>query len=147
MSDVLLRIKAAAAHFRSSTTDTSANRGIFLRFLIAGAANTLFGFTVYSISLLAGAAVWLALLAGMLSGTLFNFITTGGYAFRRLSLAYFPRFLACYLAVYGLNMLLLDGLTTWTRSYILSQAIVTAPLALLSYFLMSRFVFSDRTLR
>ena len=40
----------------------------FMRFLVAGAANTLFGFVVYSLTILAGAAVWLALLAGIFAG-------------------------------------------------------------------------------
>ena len=125
--------------FRKSTQG-----GIFIRFLLAGAANSLFGFAVYSGAVVAGAAIWLALLSGMLAGTVFNFVTTGGYAFRRLSMIYFPRFLSCYLAVYATNLLLLETLGLWSQNFILSQALITPPLAVLSYFMMSRFVFCDR---
>lgn len=116
----------------------------FVRFLIAGAVNTLFGFVVYSFLIIAGSAVWSALLMGMLSGTVFNFFTTGGYAFRDLSLARFPRFLLCYLLVYGINFVLLELLATWLNNKIIAQAIVTVPMALLSYFIMVRFVFSKK---
>ena len=115
-----------------------------MRFLAAGGVNTLFGFAVYSICILAGLAVWLALLVGMISGTVFNFFTTGGYVFRELSLNRFPRFVICYLLIYGVNLMLIESFSSWLSSKILSQAIITFPLALLSYFLMARFVFSPK---
>jgi putative flippase GtrA len=123
------------------SADSSSRRNRFMRFLVAGGVNTLFGFAIYSICIVAGMAVWLALLAGMLSGTVFNFFTTGGYVFRELSLARFPRFVICYLLVYGINLMLIELISIWLSSKILSQAIITFPLALLSYFLMARFVF------
>ena len=89
-------------------------------------------------------AVWLALLAGTLAGTVFNFFTTGGYVFRQISLARFPRFVICYLLVYGSNIMLIDFISIWVSSKILSQALITLPLAVLSYFLMARFVFSSK---
>lgn len=115
-----------------------------MRFLIAGGVNTLFGFAVYSLSIVAGMAVWLALLVGMLLGTVFNFFTTGGYVFRELSPARFPRFVICYLLVYGINFMLIELVATWLSSKILTQAILVFPMALLSYFLMARFVFSSK---
>ena len=119
-------------------------KNAFVRFLIAGGVNTLFGFAVYSICILTGMVVWLALLVGMLSGTVFNFITTGGYVFRDISPPRFPRFVLCYFFIYGINLLLIDLASIWFESKILSQAIITLPLALLSYFLMARFVFSAK---
>lgn len=118
------------------------NRGI--RFLIAGVINTLFGFAVYSVFIMSGVAVWLSLLVGMLSGTVFNFFTTGGYVFRDLSFTRFPLFVLCYLLVYGINLLLIELISFWLNNKILSQAIVIFPLAFLSYFLMARFVFPPK---
>ncbi|MBI3481189.1 MAG: GtrA family protein [Nitrosomonadales bacterium] len=120
-------------------------RGRFMRFLVAGGVNTLFGFAVYSMCILAGMAVWLALLAGTLAGIVFNFFTTGGYVFRELSISRFPRFVMAYLFVYGVNYLLLELISSWLSSKIVSQAIITLPLALLSYFVMARFVYFQRT--
>jgi putative flippase GtrA len=116
----------------------------FMRFLVAGGVNTLFGFAVYSACILTGMTVWLALLVGMLAGTVFNFITTGGYVFRDLSPPRFPRFVICYFFIYGINLLLIDLVSIGLDSKILSQAIITFPLALLSYFMMARFVFSSK---
>ncbi|MBY0575597.1 MAG: GtrA family protein [Gallionellaceae bacterium] len=123
-------------------TGFSPQKNRAIRFLIAGVINTLFGFAIYSVFIIIGVAVWLSLLAGMLSGTAFNFFTTGGYVFRDLSLTRFPRFVICYLFVYGVNILLIEIISFWLNSKILPQAIVIFPLALLSYFLMARFVFS-----
>ena len=116
-------------------------RNRLLRFLVVGGVNTLFGFAIYGISILAGKEVWLALLIGMLCGTVFNFFTIGGHVFRELSPARIPRFFICYLLVYGINVILFKLISLWTSNKILSQAIIMIPLALFSYFLMSRFVF------
>jgi len=112
-----------------------------MRFLISGSVNTLFGFTVYSIFILAGAAMWFALISGTVIGALFNFLTIGGYVFRDLSLGRVPRFLLCYALVYGINLQALEWLSTAITDKILSQAILVLPIATLSYLLMARFVF------
>ena len=54
----------------------------FVRFLLAGMVNTLFGLAVFAGTTRVGLAPWAALLAGMLAGIAFNFVTLGGYAFR-----------------------------------------------------------------
>jgi putative flippase GtrA len=127
---------------RSTDFNLSGNR--FMRFLVAGGVNTLFGFAVYSAFIVAGMSVWLALLIGTLCGTVFNFITTGGYVFREMVIARFPRFAICYLLVYGINYELIELISTGLNSKILSQAILLPLMALLSYFLMGRFVFSAK---
>jgi putative flippase GtrA len=125
---------------RSTDFNLSENR--FMRFLVAGGVNTLFGFAVYSAFILAGMHVWLALLIGTLCGTVFNFITTGGYVFREMVIARFPRFFICYLLVYCINFLLIELISIWLTNKIYSQAILTFPMALLSYLMMKNFVFS-----
>ena len=113
-----------------------------LRFLLAGAINTLFGYAVYVVAIMATAPVWLALFIGMMAGTVFNFFTTGGYAFRQLSGGRYPRFVAYYLVVYGVNLALIEWLTAWISNTLIVQALLLIPLALLSYFMMARLVFS-----
>lgn len=115
-----------------------------LRFLLAGGINTLFGFAVYSACIAAGAPIWLALLVGMLAGTVFNFFTTGGYAFRQLSIRRYPRFAACYLFLYALNVGLAEWLSRVLGSAVPAQALLLVPLALLSYLMMARLVFTGR---
>jgi putative flippase GtrA len=117
-------------------------RSRFLRFLLAGAINTLFGYVVYTASIIAGVPVPGSLLIGMLAGTVFNFFTTGGYAFRQLRLGRYPAFVACYVLVYGMNLALFRLVAMWVDSALAVQALLLVPLALLSYFLMARFVFT-----
>lgn len=113
----------------------------FLRFVVAGAVNTGVGFAVYSAAIVLGSSVWAALLFANLSGVVFNFFTTGGYAFRCRLLARFPRFAAAYAGLYAVNWLCIDGLAGFQFGAIAAQAVITIPLAVLSYVIMSRFVF------
>jgi len=115
----------------------------FLRFIVAGGVNTLFGYAIYGAAIVLGAPVWAALLIGMVAGTVFNFVTTGGYAFRQLALRRYPRFVACYLLVYAANLALIGALSAWIADKLLAQAVLLVPLALLSYGLMTRLVFTD----
>ena len=118
-------------------------RNRFLRFLVAGGVNTLFGYAVYSAGIVLGTPVWAALLTGMVAGSVFNFVTTGGYAFRQLALRRYPRFVGCYLVVYAVNLALIAALSTWVADKLLAQAVLLVPLALFSYVLMARLVFTD----
>ncbi|MCG2593051.1 GtrA family protein [Ramlibacter sp. XY19] len=112
------------------------------RFVLAGIANTAFGFVVYSGAILLGVPVWGALLAGVLAGVVFNYVTIGGYAFRQLSCRNFPWFVACYAVVYLTNLGLIELLAFRGLGVILAQAVVTVPLAVLSYLMMRYLVFT-----
>jgi putative flippase GtrA/SAM-dependent methyltransferase len=112
------------------------------RFMMAGVANTAFGFVVYSAAIFAWAPVWGALLAGVAAGMVFNYVTIGGYAFRQLSWRRFPRFVLCYAAVYLTNLLLIELLSRHGLGAILAQALVTVPLAVLAYLMMRFMVFT-----
>lgn len=113
----------------------------FVRFLLAGLANTVFGLAVYSAAVHFGLATWAALLAGILAGLAFNFVTLGGYAFRDLSLQRLPRFVACYGATYLVNLGALHLLHSYIADLIVCQVILTPPMAVFSYLCLSRFVF------
>ena len=113
----------------------------FVRFLLAGLANTLFGLAVYAGAVHVGLATWAALLAGMLAGLAFNFVTLGGYAFRDLSMQRLPRFVCCYLATYLINLAALHVLRSFLVDAIVGQVILTPPMAIFSYLCLSRFVF------
>jgi putative flippase GtrA len=117
----------------------------YVRFLIAGGFNTLFGWLCYAGLILLGAPPWLALILATLTGITFNFITLGGYAFRSLVLNRFPRFVLAYCIIYTTNLVCLKALSPWVDSPILGQLILTLPLALLSYIIMSKLVFNTRS--
>ena len=80
------------------------------RFFISGGANMAFGFVAYAALVWLGLAVPLALLAAPLAGVFFNFLTFGGYTFRKLEARRLPRFLVAYGFIYVLNLVLLEAI-------------------------------------
>ena len=116
----------------------------FLRFLIAGGVNTLFGFGVNIAAMLAGLPVWLAMLIGTVAGIAFNFFTHGGYAFRDMSAKRLPRYVLGYAIVYVVALAAFHVLQLVVRGPITCQVLLVIPMALLSYLIMSRFVFQKR---
>ena len=113
-----------------------------LRFLLAGFVNTGFGFAVYTTCILASLSVRSALLTGLVAGSVFNFVTTGGYAFRQLAIRRYPLFLVSYGIVYVLNVAMVEWLAPRVGGAIVAQALSLVPMALLSYWLMARWVFN-----
>jgi putative flippase GtrA len=106
-----------------------------VRFLIAGAVNTAFGFGIYSGLVLLGVAVPVSLLIATVVGVLFNFLTFGAFAFRQLDARRLPRFLVAYGLIYLFNLALLEGLRMATGlkpiPAQLACLVVVAPIAYL----------------
>lgn len=118
-------------------------RGI--RFLLAGVFNSLFGLAAFSLIILFGGPVWLAILFGQVLGIFFNFVTYGGFVFRDLVLSRMPRFVFTYFSLYLINLISLKFLLNLvTISSIALQATLTIPLAALSYVIMNKLVFHSR---
>ena len=111
----------------------------FIRFLLAGGINTLFGYGVFSGMVLLGVPPHVALIVGTLTGVLFNFLTTSA-VFRSRDLRLLPRFLAIYSGMLALNMLLLELAMRAGLGPLLAQAIVL-PIFTLTFLAMRRFVF------
>ena len=119
----------------------SLGQNYFIRFISVGVFNTLFGLVIYSFFIVIGAEFWLALLIGTISGTVFNYITVGGYVFRQLAPHHFPKFLFFYILVYFINFIFIEILLIWFSSKIIIQCFLIVPMGILSYFLMANFVF------
>jgi putative flippase GtrA len=116
-----------------------------LRFAIAGAVNTAFGFGVYSGLVLLGLPVAVALLIATVIGVLFNFLTFGGFAFRRLDARRLPRFVLAYGLVYVLNLALLEGVRGLSGLGPVSGQLACLPVvAPLAYLLLRAAVFRER---
>jgi putative flippase GtrA len=115
-----------------------------LRFFVIGAINTLFSYLVYAGLVLLGMHYWLATLISTVLGVIFNFFTTGRIVFRSLDNRRFVRFVLVYAFTYIVNILLLrwlvDGLG---MDKLLAGALVTLPVALLSYYLNAIWTFKN----
>ena len=141
---------------RSETTSQSfVSKGIewikklwqirLLRFLVVGAINTLFSYLVYAILILLGIHYSIATLISTILGVIFNFFTTGRIVFRSMDNKRFIMFALVYTLTYFVNVLLLrwlvDGLN---MDKLLAGALVTLPVALLSYLLNSKLTFKNK---
>lgn len=116
-------------------------KGQFVRFIIVGGVNTLYGFIIYSALILACVPVWGALACSTLSGVLFNFITTSGYVFRASSWSRLPQFFVTYVLIFCGNLGLINGLAIVVGNAILAQGILAPLMAILSYTIMKKWVF------
>jgi len=113
----------------------------FIKFLMVGALNTLFGLGIYALLIHAGVPIWSALIGGNVAGIVFNFFTTGHLIFSTVAVSRAPRFVVAYLACYAINYLALAGFAWLHMGPIESQVVLTPFMAVVSYVLMSRYVF------
>ena len=116
-----------------------------LRFLAVGAINTLFSYIIYAALVLLGMHYSLATLLSTILGIIFNFFTTGRLVFRNMNNTLFLRFAAVYGVTYLANVGFLYCLVDLIgMDKLIAGALVTLPVALLSYWLNARFTFGEK---
>jgi putative flippase GtrA len=108
-------------------------------FLLAGGLNTVFGFAVYALFVYLRFPLWATVTLSLVFALMFNYLTYGGMVFKDLSWRNLPRFIAFYVALAALNTALLQAMQG--LGPLVAQAILTLPLAALSYLGLSYFVF------
>jgi putative flippase GtrA len=113
----------------------------FIRFLVVGGINTLFGYGLFALFLFLHLHYAIASLLSTIVGVLFNFKTTGRLVFQSNDNRLIVRFFAVYGMVYVLNVLLLKGFKWMGLNLYISGAILILPLAVVSYLLNKRLVF------
>lgn len=113
----------------------------FMRFLLIGVVNTVFGYSVFVFSLWLGMHYALAAAVATVLGVLFNFKSTGTLVFRSRQNGLLPRFIAVYGIIYVLNVVALGILLRYGVPEWMGGLLLLLPSAVLSYFLNSRYVF------
>jgi putative flippase GtrA len=116
----------------------------FLRFIIVGVINTLFGLGVYCLCIFLGIPYYVATVISNVAGVLFNFVTTGNLVFENGDKRLFGRFVACYVLVYIINTLLIKLLLVFGINDYYAGIIATPVVALCSYGLLKNFVYNDK---
>ncbi len=111
----------------------------WLRFGLVGLVNAAFGYTVFAVLVLAGVWPGAALVATMIAAVAFNFQTSRRLVFR--SNGQILQFVAVYAVVLVLNWMALRALRWCGLPDLESQALLTLPIAAVSFLGQQRFVF------
>lgn len=117
------------------------NLDLPLRFIATGILNTLVGWIIYSILILLGAKIWLALLMPIIIGIFFNFFTISKFTFKKFSIKILPKFIIVYALVYLINYFLLHFLQEYGLNEILAQFLLLPIISLISFLLFSKVVY------
>lgn len=113
----------------------------FIRFLLVGGLNTLFGYCLFAVLILLAVPYPLAVLLSTVAGILFNFRTYGTLVFGTHDKRLLLRFFAVYAVCYGLNLLPLEWAERNGYSLLITGALIALPMALIAYTLNRLFVF------
>ena len=114
----------------------------FIKFLIVGGINTLFGYTAYITLLYVGFHYSAASLLATILGVIFNFFTTGRLIFDCMDHRKFVRFFMVYVVSYLINLVFLAIFDSMGANMYWAGLPMILPMALLTYNLNKRFVFA-----
>jgi putative flippase GtrA len=114
----------------------------FIKFILVGILNTIFGYGLFSFFIFLGLHYPTAVFLSTIIGVLFNFKTIGKLVFNNHNNSLIFRFVFVYTLIYGLNV---SGLWALQRigynNMYINGFILLAPLALISFALNKKFVF------
>jgi putative flippase GtrA len=112
-----------------------------LRFVVIGILNTAFSYCVYAGMLFAGLGFAWASLISFAAGIVFGFLTQGRIVFPGGGKWAFARFLAVWVALYVVFVVVVKIAELVGVGHYTGGAIATVVVAVLSYILQSRYVF------
>ena len=110
----------------------------FLRFIVIGVINTIFGFAVYALLVTVGLSAQPALAIAFVIGVVWNYFTHARFVFDNKGLSKMPIYALAYVVVYGFNAVSLDAAQGMGLGPLTAQAILAPVAAVLSFFLISR---------
>ena len=117
----------------------------FIRFVLVGILNTIFGYSVYCLMIWIGLSYWWATLIANVLGVMFNFKTTGVLVFKNHNNWLFFRFALCYVLAYFLNVGIIALFSHYTSiNQYISGFIATLITALFSFCFQKWVVFRNK---
>jgi putative flippase GtrA len=115
----------------------------FIKFLVVGAGNTVFGYSVFAALILCGVAAVPALVITYMVGVPFNFFTTRRFVFARAPTSSFPRFVAAYVVIYFFNLGAFRLVEATGAGALVTQALCIPVVAVFSFVLFKFQVFRE----
>ena len=113
------------------------------RFLLVGGLNTAFGYGMFALFILLGVHYAVAAFLSTVLGILFNFKTTGTIVFKSHDNRLILRFFGVYGFMYVIGVANLKLFKELGVHVLITAAVFTLPGAMLSFWLMRRFVFRE----
>jgi putative flippase GtrA len=114
----------------------------FIKFLIVGGINTLFGYLIFAFFIFINVHYSLAALISTIAGIIFNFNTTGRLVFKNRNNRLIFRFFGVYLIIYSLNILFLKLFDSMQISMFIAGAVIILPMAVIAFLLNKYLVFN-----
>ena len=115
--------------------------GVFVRFILVGILNAVFGYGVFTLFLFLGLHYSIAAALGTILGVFFNFKTTGVLVFKNNDNRMIFRFIGVYALIYLISVLFLRIAEFYGISLYLMGFLLIGLSAILSYILNKKFVF------
>lgn len=113
----------------------------FIRFLLVGGLNAIFGYSVYALLIYLNIHYSLAAFMATVFGVLFNFKTTGSLVFKSKNNMLLFKFIGVYVIIYIINIAALKVFNSFKIDMHLAGAALLLPMAVLSFILSKNFVF------
>ncbi len=117
----------------------------FIRFILVGALNTVFGYSLFALFIYCGLHYSLAVLLSTVIGVIFNFKTIALLVFKNKNNSLIFRFIAVYVFTYFLNVALLWVFKQFYFNMYLAGLLLLLPIALISFLLHNSLVFTEKT--
>ncbi len=115
---------------------------LFIKFLLVGGLNTLFGYGLFAFFVWLGLHYTAAVFLSTVLGVLFNFKTTGLLVFKNGDNGLLFKFLGVYIITYLTNITLIKFCSLLGAGVYLAGALAVLPVAALSFIMLKRFVFN-----
>jgi putative flippase GtrA len=113
----------------------------FVKFVLVGIGNTCFSYGAYGLFLWLGFDFRLASLSALVLGIAVSFTTQGNLVFLNATRVTLVKFVLAWVAIYGLNILLIGLLMRAAMNAYVAGAIATVPVTLVSFFVLRYLVF------
>lgn len=120
--------------------NTSSKR--FIKFLLVGGLNTIFGYSVFALLIYLGIHYSIAVLISTFLGIIFNFKTVSKLVFNSHDDLLIFKFFAVYGIVYLFNVSGIRVFSALGVNNYASGAVLVLPAAVISYLLNKKFVFT-----
>jgi len=120
---------------------TRAGRRRYLRFAIVGLFNTAFGYGLYLGLLWLGLPYWLAWGGALVAALAVGFVLSGRFVFGPAHPARFILYVLAWIAIYALNLLLIEGLFLVGIGPALAPILILPVNVVLSYAVQKRIVY------